>query len=537
MYPYSIGTHNMRSLVNLPESIRMYPQYLREAGYYCTNNPKEDYNLVKPGKVWDESSRKAHWKNRAEGQPFFAIFNLGITHESQVRKRPHTPIHDPAKVPLPPYHPDTPEVRRDWAQYYDKMTAMDMQAGKLLSELEEAGLTDDTIIFYYGDHGAGMPRSKRWPFHSGLHVPLIVHIPEKWKHLAPKEYVVGGTSDRLVGFIDLAPTLLSLAGIKPPEYIQGHAYMGSYETKPRPYMFGFRDRMDERYDLVRTVRNDRYQYIRNYMPHLPYGQHVEYMFQTPTTRVWHDLYVAGKLTPPQTYFWETKPREELYDLEADPHTIHNLIDSQKHGGVINELRGVLDAHLMEIRDLGFMPEPDWQERRGDVAPYTLAQDRDAYDLQAVHQVALLASKRDANNVSALQTHLKNDDPAIRYWAMLGIYMTGSDAVKNSLTDLRPLLTDVSPSARITATQTLGRFGEPADLDPALDVLFAHANLSGHGVYQTLFALNALDALDHKSPRIQQHVEKMAVTHESVPRALRSNTIKLVRKILGQNPPG
>ncbi|MCU0978711.1 MAG: sulfatase, partial [Pirellulaceae bacterium] len=271
VYPTSTGGEHMRSEVRMPEFMKMYPQFLRERGYYCTNNNKEDYNLVKPGQVWDDSSGQAHWKNRPSGKPFFSIFNLTISHESQIRTRPHTLEHDPAQAPLPAYHPDTPEVRHDWAQYYDKVTAMDAQAGQRLRELADAGLAEDTIIFFYGDHGSGMPRSKRWPYDSGLHVPLIVHVPDKFRDLAPQDYRPGGTTDRLVAFVDLAPTLLSLTGVQPPEWMQGHAFLGRHEAAPQRYLFGFRGRMDERYDMVRSVRNGRYVYIRNYMPHLIYG--------------------------------------------------------------------------------------------------------------------------------------------------------------------------------------------------------------------------------------------------------------------------
>src|SRR3954454_5019137 len=212
VYPNSTGSEHMRSQTVMPPFMRMYPQLLRDAGYYCTNNSKEDYNLQKPGKVWDESSNKAHWKNRAPGQPFFAVFNNLITHESQIRTRPHVWQHDPAKVPLPSYYPDAPEVRQDWAQYYDNITTMDGWLGQKLKELADAGLSDDTIVFFYGDHGSGMPRSKRWLYNSGLRVPLIVYVPPKFKDLMPKDYSPGGKSERLVGFVDLAPTLLSLIG-------------------------------------------------------------------------------------------------------------------------------------------------------------------------------------------------------------------------------------------------------------------------------------------------------------------------------------
>ena len=248
----------MRSMVKMPAFMKMYPQYLRELGYYCTNNSKEDYNVAKPGKVWDASSRQAHWKNRAPGQPFFAIFNITTSHESQIRKRPHKAVHDPAKVRVPAYHPDTPETRQDWAQYHDKITEMDATAGKYLRELEQAGLSEETIVFYYGDHGSGMPRSKRWPYNSGLNVPLIIHIPEKYQDLASEDYHAGDESDRLVGFIDLPATLLSLVGMQPPSHMQGHAFQGKHEAAPVRYQYGFRGRMDERYDMVRVVRDKRY---------------------------------------------------------------------------------------------------------------------------------------------------------------------------------------------------------------------------------------------------------------------------------------
>ncbi|PCH53071.1 MAG: hypothetical protein COC21_06705 [Verrucomicrobiales bacterium] len=235
IYPPATGAEHMRSMTRLPAGFKMYPVYLRQLGYYCTNNSKEDYNLEKVGQVWDESGRKAHWKNRPDGKPFFAIFNHTISHESQIRNKinPADRIHDPAKVRIPTYHPDTPEVRKDWAQYHDRITMMDKLVGKNLRELEEAGLADDTIVFYYGDHGSGMPRSKRWPYFSGLNVPLIIHVPEKFKHLAPPEYKTGGSSDRLVGFIDLAPTLLELLGIRTDNSFQGVSLLAPVPNERR----------------------------------------------------------------------------------------------------------------------------------------------------------------------------------------------------------------------------------------------------------------------------------------------------------------
>ena len=244
MYAASNGAGNMRSSYALAADIKMFPQLMRRADYFCTNNAKEDYNHPKPGQVWDISSRKAHWRDREAGQPFFAVFNHAGTHESRIRKRPHEAIIDPAAVKLPKYWPDTPEVRQDWAQYYDNLQRLDLWVGKKLQEVEDAGLADDTIVVFFGDHGSGMPRHKRFAGDSGQRVPLIVYVPEKYKDLAPARYGPGTRSSEMVGFVDFAPTLLSLAGVAAPKYMQGRAFMGSNKKAAPQYLFGFRGRME-----------------------------------------------------------------------------------------------------------------------------------------------------------------------------------------------------------------------------------------------------------------------------------------------------
>ena len=476
------GAEHMRSLVPMPASHKMYAQILREAGYYCTNNSKEDYNLDRAevnGKdpVWDESSGKAHYKNRAASQPFFAIFNDQITHESQIRRRPHTLIHDPAKAPLPPFHPDTPEVRHDWAQYYDNITTMDSGIGKKLAELEAAGLADDTIIMLYGDHGAGMPRFKRWPYNTGLQVGLIMYFPEKWKHLAPKGYAPGAASEELVQFIDLAPTLLSIAGVKPPAFMQGRAICGSHPAAtPNNFIHGFRGRMDERYDCVRSTTDGRYVYVRQLMPHLPYGQYLNYMFQQATTRVWSDLFTAGKVDELQSRFWKPKPSEELYDLQNDPWETKNLVDSKAHAGDLERLRAAQDAWLLETRDLGLIPEA---ERLAVAKGGALA---DAFKDWPFHQIldaAKLAANR-AEGVEKLAPLLKHENAAVRYWGAMGHLIRGStDAAA-----LKPMLQDSSASVRIAAAEALGD----------IDTLLASANVDQKPYMEALEALNALDRL-------------------------------------------
>ncbi len=483
----------------MPAFMKMYPQFLREAGYYCTNNSKEDYNLAKPGKVWDDSSRKAHWRNRGSGQPFFAIFNFTISHESQIRKRPHTAVHDPGKVRVPAYHPDTPEVRQDWAQYYDKLTEMDAQVGDVLRQLDDDGLADDTIIFYYGDHGSGMPRSKRWPYNSGLHVPLIVHVPEKFAALAPADYQPGGKTDRLVGFIDLAPTLLSLVGIEPPAYMQGEAFMGTYAAEPSEFLFGFRGRMDERYDMVRSVRDKRYVYIRNYMPHRIYGQYLDYMFQTPTTQVWQRMYQEGKLNEQQSYFWQEKPTEELYDLASDPDEVNNLATSPEHRDVLDRLRRAHHDWVFRVRDVGFLAEAEIHARAADGTPYEVGHDANRFDLEQIFSAAQLASERDVADIPKLLSLMDDPDSAVRYWAALGL-LNRWPAIESHavLEKLRAALADDSPSVRVLAAESLGRFGADEDVPRAVEVLVELANIEKHGLYVSMFALNSLDQLGKKA---------------------------------------
>ncbi|MCF7973240.1 MAG: sulfatase-like hydrolase/transferase [Phycisphaerae bacterium] len=536
VYPPSSGAEHMRSQVALPSFMRLYPQFLSEAGYYCTNNSKTDYNVPERGKVWDESSNKAHWNKCPVGKPFFSIFNLTVSHESQIRKRPHTLTHDPAEAPIPPYHPDTPEVRHDWAQYYDKVTEMDAQAGKRLKELADAGHMEDTLVFFYGDHGSGMPRHKRWPYNSGLHVGMMVYVPPKYKDLAPREYKVNGVSDRLVGFIDLAPTLLSLAGVKPPEWMQGSAMMGPFETPPPAYQFGFRGRMDERYDLVRSVRNERYIYIRNYMPHLIYGQYLDYMFQTPTTQVWKRLYDEGKLNAAQRCFWQRKPPEELYDLEADPHEINNLAKSPAHQGVREMLSQALREHILRIRDVGFLSEAQQHSRAAGTTQYEMGHDPAKYPLEKILAMADLASLMEPQALPELQAGLKDSDSAVRYWAAMGLLMRGDKAVNSSRRALRDALKDADSTVRIIAARALGEYGNAQDLPGVLEVLGTLVSPDKDGAYVSMLALNAVDALGDKAVPLMDIIRTMPTKDPSAVARANGYVPRLVQDLKNRYAP-
>ena len=507
MYPVATGSQHMRSRAKMPTGLKMFPQYLQEIGYYCTNNSKEDYNLIKPGQVWDESSNQAHWRDRSANTPFFAVFNHTISHESQIRNNipASARIHDPAAAPIPAYHPDTPESRDNWAQYYDRIAMMDARVGNNLRELAEDDLDEDTIVVYFGDHGSGMPRSKRWTYNSGLHVPLIVYFPEKWRHLAPKDYQPGGSSDRPVGFVDLAPTMLSLAGIAPPSWMQGHAFAGAFQTEAPEYAYGFRGRMDERYDLCRAVRGRRYHYIRNYNPHRIYGQFVAYMFQTPTTRVWKELYDAGELTEAQSRFWETKPVEELYDLWEDPDEVHNLAEDPEHQDTLEEMRQAQQDWAREIHDLGFLHEWEVARRAGDAPPYLLTQMPELYDFDRVFAAAELGTSQDATRLAEIAALLDRNDSGERYWGALGLLTLGESGVGFGAAYLRRALADESPVVQIVAAEALGRFGNESDTEAALEVLERYINPESHGTILAITALNAVDYLDERAAPLRNQI--------------------------------
>lgn len=532
MYPTGLGAQHMRSMVPLPPGMLMFPQVLGEAGYFTTNNVKEDYNLVKPGTVWHESSRQAHWRNRPDStQPFFAVFNFTTTHESQIRMRPHTPVHDPAKVRVPAYHPDTPEVRLDWAQYYDKLTEMDAQAGEILRQLEEDGLTERTIVFYYGDHGPGMPRSKRWTYDSGLRVPLIVYVPERYRNLAPEDWTPGGRSDRPVGFIDLAPTVLSLAGIEPPAHMQGQAFMGRFAAPARAFNYGFRDRMDERLDMTRAVKKDRYVYVRNYHPHTPYGQFLWYMFETPTTRVWKSLFDQGALNEAQAAFWKPKPAEELYDLAADPDETENLAGSVDHQQILEELREAERRWVTQTRDLGFLPEAEMHTRSGSDAPYVMGHDPNRYPIERILPAAELAASLNPDVVPEVVALLSDEDSAVRYWGVMGLLMRGTAVVVRERESLIDALEDPAPTVRVAAAEALGRFGSDADAVLALDVLLAHADPVENGIYLAVQALNAVDQMDSRAARARARVAALPDVDPQADARMENYVARLKEKIL------
>lgn len=499
VYPTAMGTQHMRSTNPIPAQIRFFPQYLRNAGYYTSNNAKKDYNTIDQPEAWNESSNTATYKNRNSGQPFFAVFNIGISHESSLHKPVDRLRHDPEKVPIPPYHPSTPEMKHDWAQYYDKMEEMDARVGEILQELQESGLADSTIVFYYGDHGGVLGRSKRFMYESGLRVPLIIHIPEMYQHLESAQ--PGTSTDRIVTFVDFAPTVLSLAGLPIPGYMQGDPFLGPKKTEPREYAYSFRGRMDERIDMSRSVRDKQYRYIRNYMPHKIYAQYLEYLWKAPSMSSWEKAFKAGQLDEVQSRFWQTKPVEELYDVTKDPHNIHNLALDPEYQAELLRMRNANTRWMRDIRDVGFIPEAMILEKAKTTTLYEYGKSGE-YELEKIMEMADKASMGKPENIETLIKGLDDPNPVVRYWAATGCTILGHHSAP-AKKKLQEVSNDQELAVRIAAAEALYILGEK---DVAMKTLTQA--LQVHNKMARVQALNVLENMEEDAAPALGAIEKL-----------------------------
>jgi arylsulfatase A-like enzyme len=507
VYACSGGNQHMRSEYPISDTVRMFPNYLRELGYYCTNNAKEDYNTIIQADVWDESSNKAHYRNRKEGQPFFHVKNIGTSHESSIHDYIPTGQlqHNPAEMKLPPYHPDTEEMRHDWAQYYDMITAMDKEVGEILRQLEDDGLADDTIVFYYSDHGGILGRSKRYVYESGTRVPFLIRIPERYKYLFPAEKP-GSEVNRLISFVDLAPTMLSIAGIPVPEYMQGNAFLGSQKTEDPDYAYMFRGRMDEWYDMCRSVRDHKIRYIKNYMPYRIYGQRVAYLWRAPSMPSWEKAFLAGDCNEMQSIFWNTKPHEELYDTENDPWEVNNLASDPAYSEILERMRKANRDWMIKIYDTGFIPEADRIIRADNMPLYDYMRSGDM-PLSDMIGAAEIASLGKEENIEILTGYLKNRDSAIRYWGATGLLILDEKAAP-AKEELLEALDDESPNVIVVAAEALYRLGEKAAATSALLKVLEYPEDKAK-----CHALNAIVYLGEDGPDVRDAVARLSKEEE------------------------
>ena len=514
----SLGTSQMRSTFPLPPDVKGFPTYLREAGYFTTNSVKTDYNtsddprLIKES--WDENSDAAHWRSevRKEGQPFFAVFNHMVTHQSRTMVWPYPvfkesvqsslkpeEIHDPAKVAVPAYYPDTEIVRREIARFYDCVTVMDAEVGKLLKQLEEDGLADDTIVFFYSDHGSGMPRHKRLLHDTGMRVPLLVRFPEKYQHLAPA--AAGGTVDRLVTFADFAPTVLSLASVPVPGAMQGETFLGPDAPPEAEYVYGFRDRIDEAFDLSRSVRGKRYLYIRNYLPHQSWMPPNVYSdlgeIQQEIAR--HAIANAETLTPPQrAYVSPTRAVEEFYDTEVDPRNLVNLLDaplSPEQSAALDAHRAAFVKKRSELLDLGVLPESimvDYiAEENLPLRDIVLGKTDHRPDLETIWAAADLVGKGERADLIDL---VHDGDAAVRFWGIIGLRhaFPKDEALLEEIYDL---MDDVNVAVRIETAAWMAEVSGK-HRDEAIQVL--GRELVGEDWWTVLRACRAVELLGAKA---------------------------------------
>ena len=480
-YACSTGTHNMRSRYPVPDRFRTYPSFLREAGYYCVNRSKTDYNFRTDDKShWDESGSRAHWKNRGKGQPFFAVFNTGISHESSLflkktegyRKQgviPKKPSRDPASVQLPAHYPDTPEIRQDWVTYMDIVTAMDRQVGDWLKELDDAGVRDNTIVFYYSDHGGILPRAKRYINDTGTHVPLIVSFPQKWQHLAPA--AAGTVNDRPVSFIDLPPTVFSLAGVEIPRQFQGRAFAGRAAAENDPYVFLFGQRFDSRMlRFVRAVTDGEYRYIRNFHPHRHRGIFTGYPHGQVGWQSVLRLRRAGDLNDIQSAWWETpQPVEELYHTAQDPWELRNLADDPEHQERLTRMRNATLNRMREIGDTGLVPESMYESISKDSTVDDYVHSRE-FPYEDVLKTALVAGDGGRGVAEKLLAAMQHDHPVLRYWGATGCTIQG-EVSSSAMTQLRKLQQDPVPAVRVVAAEALYVLGDrQAGFDGLVSIL-------------------------------------------------------------------
>ncbi|MBK1877708.1 sulfatase family protein [Pelagicoccus mobilis] len=507
----SMGTHPMRCEYDVPHDIiKYYPDYLKERGYYTANFYKTDYNVGSrnPGACWDECSRKTppNWQNLKKNQPFFQVLNLKKSHESNAFGDVTNTKHDPAKMKLAAYHPDVPGMRGNYARYQDSLEVMDTNFGEALQALKDAGLDENTIVIYNSDHGGVLPRSKRYLFQNALHCPLIIRIPEKYKHLWPAEKP-GSKIDRLVSYVDMPKTWLSITGSTVPDYMQGRIFLGP-ETEPeQEYHFAFRGRMDERIDNVRAVSDKRYLYLRSYMPYTPWMQRLDYIWNMEAARVWEKAVENGTANEIQASFFAPRGvNEELYDMQNDPDNVNNLANNPEYGAILDKMRQEMRRKQEEIYDAGLIPETECARlaKEHGTTMYEMARNPDLYNVPAILDAIEVALEENPNNREQLLAMLDSDDLGVRYWGIVGSFL-----LDNKEAGFKALA-DQSHEIRAMAAWLLVRNGEKEKGLAALNDLIKQNS------YAILMVLNIVDWVDEEDAQVlMPAVRKLKVEQKEV----------------------
>lgn len=459
LYATSLGTQHLRSAIERPDFIKTLPELLKAEGYFTTNYGKTDYNFDPEG-IYDYWENDLFpWRNRKDGKPFFSYYVFGMTHEGSVnftskwkentKNLGDSLFHDPAKVSIPVYHPKSDAFRNIWAHYYDNITVFDGIVGQILDAVEADGLKENTIVFFFSDHGPGIPRYKRWLYKTGLHVPFIAYIPKKYRDKYGLRQ--GVENNNLVSFVDFAPTILNLSELPIPDTMEGVPFLGKNLPKPRTHVIGSRSRADNMYEKSRAIIDDKFIYIRNYMPHLPYIQ-PGYIF-SDVKESFADLHQrreAGALPAEAERMFSAKPPEELYDLENDPNELENLAYLPENGDQKRKMRAQLHNWILNSRDTGFLPEAEYMIRSNGSTPYEMSHDSQQYNLDQILKTAELVGK---GNKKEITTAMQHTDSGVRYWGLIA--SKASTLPKEEfLSEWERLLKDSSPAVQIMAAEYL-----------------------------------------------------------------------------------
>lgn len=523
---YEMGTGNHRSQYPIPEFIKGFPYYLQQEGYYVTNNSKTDYNVANAKEftreAWNESSNKAGWWNRQPGQPFFSVFNFMESHQS--RTMTHTyewyrqevldelPEEDQIgdnEFDLPPFYKDSKKMRKQFARVYNSIKLTDKRIGELLERLESDHLMDSTIIFFYADHGEGIPRGKTNGINLGYRVPFVVWFPPMYEHLSP--WGTGVVTEELVSFEDLAPTLISLAGGKVPDYLKGRILVGDARTKPLDQLFLSSDRSDNGIDMVRTVTDGRYLYSRNYMPFMPEARYIRYMEIGDIKQAMRKDLADHQLNPLQKSLFEDRPAEFLYDIEKDPWETHNLIDDSAMQPLLQSMRTALDDNILAARDVMFLPEYEMGLISKNTIPYQFRMDKQKYPLEEIYAAASLSGKRGKGIVEQQLELLQSPNKIVRYWAATGLRSQGQDVLIPCKAELIKAMQDHYLPVAITASAINYDLFKDTTAEKMLKKYSLDENMD-----LALMALNHLLYVRHPEPFVETAREvknKEGITYE------------------------
>lgn len=461
------ATGHHRSKFPIPEFIHGFPSYLREAGYYTSNNSKTDYNVKNPERLiresWNESSNVASWQPRKPGQPFFAVFNFMDSHQSRtmtdsyedyVRKvKDHlTPLEtiDENAFPMPPFLHDSKAMRKQFARVYNSISLTDKKIGVLLDKLQKDKLLDSTIIFFFADHGEAMPRGKTNGINLGYRVPFVIWFPEMYRERSP--WKIGSTSKELIDFEDLAPTVIDLAGGNIPTYIKGRKLLSANRPVEKKYLLLSSDRADNGPDMVRSITNGRYLYSRNFMPFLPEARYIRYVEISDIKQQMRSDFQNGILSQAEARQFGERPAEFLFDIDNDPWELNNLAKDKEQQIRLQKMRAQLKSELISQRDIMLLPEYELAKISESTTPYEFRMTPD-YHFEKIYAAAQLSGFRDSRTFNQQLSLLNDKENVVRYWAITGIHSADKIDARY-LPLIRKAMDDPYPPVQVTASAIL-----------------------------------------------------------------------------------